>query len=170
VAGGAIDATAFVASGRIAAGGVFDVGRVAAAACGAGSGHFDFWVGRWDVTAGGQRVGTNDITREPGGCAVFEDYRDAGGTQGRSVSFFDPGTAMWYQTYVDSRGGRLRLAGTLVSAGQLVMTSPPLGQSYERWSWIRQQDGSVRQVAERTGNGGASFQAPYWDGLYRRQP
>ena len=55
---------------------------VAQQACAAGEyRQFDFWVGRWEVTANDRVAGHNEITVEEGGCVVHEHWAGArGGT------------------------------------------------------------------------------------------
>jgi len=131
---------------------------------------FDFWVGLWRVAAGPQlqNIAESDITLEPGGCAVFEEYRDLGGTVGRSINFRSS-NGQWHQTYVDNRGGRISLTGDLQSPGVMRMDTQPGATVFERWSWIANADGSVRQVGEATQNGGTTFATPHWDGRYTRR-
>src|SRR5205085_11883872 len=50
---------------------------------------FDFWVGDWDVTAGGQRAGTNLVTLEEGGCLIHEHWAGAKGGTGQRLNFYD---------------------------------------------------------------------------------
>lgn len=130
---------------------------------------FDFWVGSWNMTNGAQSAGENFITSEPGGCAVFENYVTATNlSPGRSVSFYNPHTNRWYQTYIDAGGNMVLLGSTQVSDGSLVMDSPAQGQAWTRTSWTREAGGNVRQVISSTTNGGTSFNVVY-DLVYRRK-
>lgn len=167
---GSIDASANRATARLAAGGVVSVGWVPPAMPCLAAAHreFDFWLGAWTVSAGGQQIALSDITEAPGGCAILEHYRDGGGTVGRSISFFEPGTAMWYQTYVDNAGNRLVIAGTF-GAGVMTMLNPPGGGTrHERWRWTVEGT-RVRQQATFSSDGGATYSAPSFDGLYARR-
>jgi hypothetical protein len=129
----------------------------------------DFWLGNWNVSAGGQGTGQSSITLEPGGCAIFEEYvTPTSLSPGRSISFYEPNTDKWYQTYTDAGNNRIVLAGLSYDATSVVMRTPN-GNAWERWSWIRLPDGRVRQVADFTANNGQSFAAPHWDGLYTRR-
>lgn len=60
----------------------------------------DFWVGDWDVRAGGQRVGENRIEKILGGCALLEHWTDAGGGEGKSLFYYVPAVAEWRQVWV----------------------------------------------------------------------
>jgi hypothetical protein len=48
----------------------------------------DFWLGQWDVSQGGQLVGTNTIETTLDGCAIFEHWRDADGGKGTSLFYY----------------------------------------------------------------------------------
>ena len=45
---------------------------------------FDFWVGDWSVTVGGQPAGDNRIEKILGGCALLENWTGAGGMSVRA--------------------------------------------------------------------------------------
>jgi hypothetical protein len=170
VAGRAHDAGTTTATGSITATGIYSVGWAApeAPCSSAESRQFDFWLGSWDVSTGGPTIARSDITLVPGGCAVLEWFRPNGGGEGRSINFYNPATAKWYQTYVDNTGARLVLSGTL-QGGNMIMLSPQQGQTLERWTWSVEGNGNVRQVGEGSNNGGATYGAPHWNGLYTRR-
>ncbi|MGE0440490.1 MAG: Ig-like domain-containing protein [Gemmatimonadales bacterium] len=157
-----------VARANVTSAGLYGVGRVVPTTpcTDAESRQFDFWVGAWSVAAGGQTIAQSDITLEPGGCAVFENYRDFGGTIGISVNLYDPGTAKWYQTYVTNvSAGRLVLSGSLIGT-EIVMLTPQVGQVVDRWTWTPLTGGSVRQAQVRSTDGGSNFGPFLWNGLY----
>jgi hypothetical protein len=137
-------------------------------ACAAG-GHrdFDFWIGRWTVfdPSGTVMIAASTISGDAGGCLVLEDYRASGGVNGRSVSFFNPETGLWYQTYVDSAGSSaLRMSGGRVGAAMVLETAP--GARRTRFTWKDVGDGSVRQFSEHSNDGGATWTVGF-DGTYR---
>lgn len=125
---------------------------------------FDYWVDQWRVSVNGQAVANSDITIEPGGCAILERWQPFGGGLGLSISFYNPATQLWYQSYVDNTGWRLSVSGGVDAQGQMVLKTPG-DQSYERWSWLKEGP-NVRQRAVFTNNGGNSFAAPHFDGVY----
>lgn len=131
---------------------------------------FDFWIGSWNVSVGSPRVqiATSEITMEPGGCAILEHYTDFGGTVGRSINLRDA-NGMWHQTYADNLGTRIGLTGSVSGASSITMIDAPGEASFQRWSWIGAPDGTVRQIAEATGNGGTTFGPAFFDGLYTRR-
>src|SRR3954471_340170 len=62
--------------------------------------NLDFWVGNWDVYAGGELAGTDLVERILGGCAVVEHWRGAGGDEGISLFAYDARRDLWTQTWV----------------------------------------------------------------------
>ncbi len=86
----------------------------------------DFWLGQWRVTTGGKEVGTNRITKSLGGCAIVEEWKDADGTEGRSLFFHPPASSTWKQIWITpaatSPGGSKRKAARRARRGRL----PPL--------------------------------------------
>lgn len=159
-----------IVSTPITQSGTYGVGRLRPAApCNEAAARvLDFWLGTWNVTQGGQPNGQSNITLEPGGCAILEEYlTSTPESPGRSISFHEPVTNRWYQTYVDARGNRLVLESISFAGQAVVMRTPGAGQ-YQRWSWTAQVDGSVRQFAELTTNNGNTF-TPLYDLMYRRR-
>ncbi len=128
---------------------------------------FDFWLGSWNVTENGQPAGLSDITLAPGGCAVLEHFRSAG--VGRSISFYQPTTDMWYQTYIDDGGTRVLFAGRFQNGGMDLLTPPGGGQVHGRTRWTAEGTNSRQQVSAPTNNGGATYGPPQYDFLYIRR-
>ena len=111
---------------------------------------FDFWIGEWDVMANGVRVGTNTISRELEGCALYERWRahPASGSYGHSVNRFDPRSGTWRQLWIDAGGNQTDYEGTVTADGLrfvgVVVTPAGPGQRSEM-TFTRLADGSVRQ-------------------------
>ena len=131
---------------------------------------FDFWLGSWDVTAGGKVVGHNTIAKIQGGCTVAEDYRAATGPYvGRSFNWWDPVASRWHQVWVDSGGTRLQMTGGL-QEGSMVMTGDRTRQGQlisDRITWTPKPDGTVRQHWEVSEDGGLTW-GTLFDGVYTR--
>jgi hypothetical protein len=117
----------------------------------------DFWVGAWNVTAGGGIV-QSDITLDPSGCYVVEHWKAP--TAGHSVSFWNPELGMWFQTYVTGGSPVLRMAGGLADAGMVMQTPTGL-----RFTWSRIGGRRVRQTIESSSDGGATWSLSF-DGTY----
>jgi hypothetical protein len=120
------------------------------------------------VSSNGQTFAQSDITLVPGGCAVLEHYRPGGGPVGRSISFYQPATGMWYQTYLDSGGARVVIAGSFVGGAMELFNPPAKGTNHQRWRWTL-EGATVRQVSAETANAGASYGAPSFNGLYTKR-
>jgi hypothetical protein len=113
---------------------------------------FDFWLGRWDYHQGNLPLASNDITAEGGGSLVEEHFQDPTGTQGRSVSLFSRTDRLWHQTYVDSRGGRLVLAGSRVGPRMVLNQG-----AADRFTWDPVDADTVRYFGEHSADGGATW-------------
>jgi hypothetical protein len=162
VATGSLDEATHLASAEIETAGTFGVGRLPATApcTSAESRQFDFWLGSWDVTPTGSPTGTraarSEITGEEGGCAIFEDFTDLA-YHGVSISIFDPVTAKWHQTYVDTDGVRLVLIGNFSSGAMRLVNE----ENSQRVTWTQLSGSQVRQVGESSNNGGQTWAVGY---------
>jgi hypothetical protein len=133
---------------------------------------FDFWIGTWDVfTPDGKPAGENRIEPIAGGCALLENWSGRGGFSGKSLNFFDSDDRRWHQTWVDSTGGTLVLAGGLVERRMVLgaaATPGVPGSAQQRIAWTPADDGSVRQLWESSTDGGATWKVLF-DGKYVRR-
>lgn len=100
----------------------------------------------------------------PGGCAIFEHFRSGG--VGRSISFHDPVSAKWYQTYVDDAGNRFLLGGVCARDAMDLVNPPQGGAVHARTRWVAQGANVRQQVAALSRDGGASYAPPQYDFLY----
>ncbi len=135
---------------------------------------FDFWIGTWDVMANGVRVGTNTITRELEGCALYERWRahPASGSYGHSVNRFDPGSGKWRQQWIDANGNQTDYEGTVTADGLRftgVVVTPAGPSRRSEMTFTRQPDGSVRQFI-RTSPLDREEWTVGFDALYVRRP
>lgn len=143
------------------------------ATCGAGASaacdgpeyrQFDFWVGHWRVTnPDGETVGHNRIESILEGCAVRESWRGARGVTGTSLNGYHAGRDEWIQTWMDSQGLVLELAGGLED-GDMVLSGnreSTDGTIHERIRWTPREDGTVIQRWERSANGSD------WDTIFK---
>lgn len=132
---------------------------------------FDFWIGDWEVTSGGQLAGHNRIEAVLGGCALHENWTGARGNQGYSYNAWDAPSQRWRQFWVDASGLVLRLEGgwngkAMVLEGELPTSAG--GRQLQRISWTPNADGSVRQHWETSDDDGKAW-ATSFDGLYRKR-
>lgn len=132
---------------------------------------FDFWVGDWEVfDAQGHRAGTNVIERTLDGCVIRESWTGAGGMRGTSLNIYDVRDGLWHQTWVDSRGRRLELAGAyhgdrMVLEGTVPSEDDPGRVVHHRITWSRLDGGRVRQLWEASRDDGKTWSVVF-DGTY----
>jgi hypothetical protein len=137
-------------------------------------GALDFWIGDWDVFAGGRKAGENRIRKIVGGCAVTEESTDASGGRGFSL-FYSDGNGTWKQVWVTENPlapGGLK-EKTLLSAdgGVRFQGEPrlPGGRTYlDRTTLTPLPGGEVRQLIEISTDGGKTWKATF-DGRYVRR-
>ena len=132
---------------------------------------FDFWIGDWDVfTPDGNQVGVNHITLILGTCVLLENWKGKSGLEGWSFNVFDRVEKKWHQTWVDDRGTRLDLVGTLVGRNMVLSgtkAAPDGGTIIDRITWEPIDANHVRQLWEQSKDGGKTW-AVAFDGKYVR--
>ena len=91
---------------------------------------FDFWLGHWKVTnPKGVQVGTSEISRVSGGCAVREQWKATGGQEGTSLNYYDPSDHQWHQDWVGGDDTILHLHGVLKGNAMVLTDERPGAQS-----------------------------------------
>jgi len=136
----------------------------------------DFWIGDWDVTDninGHGRAGSSHIEKILGGCVIFENWTGALGGTGKSFNAWNPECGCWQQNWMDDSGtvtnytdGRLA-GGAMVYHGRRTAKDGKVSEL--RLSFFDLGPGHVRQFAETSADGGATWQVGY-DLDYRRRP
>jgi hypothetical protein len=136
---------------------------------------FDFWLGRWDVVDPATPdavVGTDEVTRELGGCALEERWTDAQGGRGRSLNTYDAGTRQWNQLWMDHSGGALILSGperegivTMAGDTPQFIGGPIITN---RLTWSRGAGSNVTQVWEVSDDAWQTWTTVF-TGDYRRR-
>jgi len=119
---------------------------------------FDFWIGEWRVTwktpQGQPAEGRNSIKRVLDGCAIEEHWHGNDGSEGKSLTFFDPAAKRWHQTYLDKTAQPLMLEGN-IEGDSLVLTGSRDQEeftTFHRITWTPAARG-VRQRWEQSHNG-----------------
>ena len=135
---------------------------------------FDFWVGDWDVisTADGVSRGSSHISKEMGGCVIWENWTSAGSSYfGKSYNTYNLNLHRWEQYWVDNSGGddlllrqsQRRLDGLLdrrhSAAERPEAPAPP--------AVLQPGAGKVRQFSQGSTDGGKTWQVEY-DLTYNR--
>ncbi len=132
---------------------------------------FDFWIGEWDVMAGGKQAGTNSIQPILDGCVLQETWSGARGSAGSSFNFYNPTTGKWHQFWVWRNGTTLDVAGEYKDGKMLLVGD---GKSRDgktirnRITWHDNPDGTVRQHWEKSIDGGKTWKTSF-DGLYKKK-
>ena len=130
----------------------------------------DFWVGSWEVLGpDGSVMGRSRVTPILEQCAIQEEW-SGGDVRGTSLNMYDKPTGTWRQMWVDNFGVVLRMEGTW-SNGRMVLTGDRVGSDGVtrklRVTLSPETDGTVRQLQERSEDGGETW-AVIFDGRYRR--
>jgi len=129
---------------------------------------FDFWLGEWEVfLPNGKKAGDSRIESIAAGCALLENWSGNGGFSGKSVNMYDRGDQRWHQSWVDSSGSRLDLAGVFADR-RMVLTSAAKAGPVQRIAWSVNDDGSVRQLWESSSDEGKTWSVQF-DGKYVRR-
>lgn len=133
----------------------------------------DFWVGEWDVyPAGGDKlVAHSKVEKLYNGCAIRENWKPLSGNDGGSLSGYDPAKKAWHQTWIGSSPGPVffdggPVDGTMVLTGAWPGSGPNGEDGLTRMSYTLQDDGSVRQHGEFSGDHGLSWVTSF-DLIYR---
>lgn len=132
---------------------------------------FDFWLGKWTVTANGRVAGRNHIVKTSGGCLLYESWQGAGGGVGHSMNHFDPADGRWHQLWVGTDGGYITARGGLEHGAMVLVGEHVLrtGESRPfRMTFTPLPDGSVRQYLEESRDGGKTWSV-WFDGHYVRR-
>lgn len=123
----------------------------------------DFWIGEWTVTNGtGKVLGTSRVSTDLSGCLLEERFRTDKGYRAVSFAAFDFWEQRWFRTYIDNRGERVEMVGTLES-GALVFESHEGGPGssgtlLQRVS-VEPTGSGVRQFIEVSHDGGMTWNA-----------
>jgi hypothetical protein len=134
---------------------------------------FDFWIGEWEVTLpNGAKAGENIIEKVQGGCVLRESWKAAGGNfTGTSYNYYNSGTGLWEQLWLDTSGTILKISGNRKGNQMILQTEPVINEdsssTIQRITWTLAEDGTVRQQWELLRDGKAV--QVLFDGLYTRK-
>jgi len=133
---------------------------------------FDFWIGDWEVSADGSVAGHNVIKPILDGCVIQETWSGAGGSAGSSFNFFNPQLEKWQQFWVWRNGTTLYLTGDYAD-GKMTLRGESVNRQgatvQNRITWFDNDDGTVRQLWETSGDNGVSWSTAF-DGHYSPVP
>jgi hypothetical protein len=135
----------------------------------------DFWVGKWDVYVGEEKVGDNRIEKILQGCAVMEHWKGSGGGEGKSLFFVDEAgkwKQIWVTQWATNPGGVKEKSMVDAEAKNAVrflgeLRHPDVGAWFDRTTLTTLDNGDVRQVIEVSKDNGVSWEITF-DAVYRR--
>ena len=135
---------------------------------------FDFWLGDWDVTsaADGMHRGASHISKEMGGCVVWENWTSAGSPYfGKSYNTWNPNLKRWEQYWVDTSAGVMFFHGELKNNIMDYWTDdvPQAGGGtlLRHLQFFNLGPDKVRQFSQGSNDGGKTWHTEY-DLIYTR--
>jgi hypothetical protein len=137
---------------------------------------FDFWLGDWDVAsaADGVHRGSSHISKEMGGCVVWENWTSAGSPYfGKSYNTWNPNLKRWEQYWVDTSAGVMFFHGELKNKVMDYWTDdvPQVGGRtlLRHLQFFNLGPDKVRQFSQGSSDGGNTWHTEY-DFIYTRAP
>lgn len=127
----------------------------------------DFWVGEWDVTGPQGPVGTSSVQLILGSCVVLENWTGRLGGEGKSFNVYDAGADEWQQYWVaDQQQGSTFFTQGIYADGKLqyrhAEARAPNGTTFlRRLAFFNLDPNNVRQLAERSNDGGSTWVTEY---------
>ena len=127
----------------------------------------DFWVGEWDVTGPQGPVGTSSVQLILGSCVVLENWTGRLGGEGKSFNVYDAGADEWQQYWVaDRQQGSTFFTQGIYADGKLqyrhAESRAPNGTTFlRRLAFFNLDANNVRQLAERSNDGGSTWVTEY---------
>jgi len=127
---------------------------------------FDFWVGDWDVVdKGGNPVGTGRVERVLSECALLETWHgQGGGSEGHSLSAWNPGLRHWEQYWLDTEGLPIFFNGNF-EEGELRLRGDSARRNgarlQRRQTFSKLPNGRVRQLSESSSDEGRTWQTEF---------
>lgn len=131
----------------------------------------DFWVGEWDVYSGQQKVGESSVQLILKDCVVFENWRGRQGSDGKSFNKYNNVSKQWEQFWVSDSGTTNYFRGSLIDGSMrytLEMPGPSGGTLIRHLTFTPLDGGKVRQLAERSTDGGKTWTTEY-DFVYAKK-
>lgn len=136
----------------------------------------DFTVGEWDVFAGSAKTAEVSMTLILNDCVIEERWRVPQGRDGNGIGVFNwsPLLKRWVYHWATDTGGTTSFLGTLIKPGEMrYVTEKPLPDGRTRlrhWTLSANPDGSIRELAVGTEDGGKSWTTEYDLKWVRKKP
>ncbi|HLG40279.1 MAG TPA: hypothetical protein VI461_11455 [Chitinophagaceae bacterium] len=140
---------------------------------------FDFWIGNWEAFApNGNKGGDSKISVMLDSCVILEEWTSANTQQGliysdKSFNMYNIATKQWQQTWVDNTGNTTEFLRGEGKDGKIIYYADNVvdakGKAFmRRLTFTKLSDDKVRQLGERSDDGGKTWTAEY-DLEYRRR-
>lgn len=137
---------------------------------------FDFWLGDWDVASSADGIprGSSHISKEMGGCVVWENWTSVGSPYfGKSYNTWNPNLKRWEQYWVDNTAGVMFFHGGLKDGVMDYWTDEvpqPSGEKLLRHlQFFNLGPDKVRQFSQGSTDSGKTWHVEY-DLMYTRAP
>ena len=129
-------------------------------------------LGEWTVSEDDKVVGHNTLSPVFGDCAVHEEWKSAGGSDGTSLTFYDSQLDIYRQTWIDNHGIILELSGgfegdSLVLEGERPSGRDPKTTVHHRIRWTPNDGGGFQQVWTVSTDGDKTWKTIF-DGRYAK--
>jgi tetratricopeptide (TPR) repeat protein len=131
---------------------------------------FDFWVGDWEVSDGGQKVAASSIQRIVENCIIYENYVESDGYVGKSFNFYDGTLHKWRQTWVDGIGRASEFVGEFKDGAMRFEGESHLSDGTKilrRMTLFNLNPTQVRQLSHASKDNGKTWYVNY-DYIYTR--
>ncbi|MDQ6828100.1 MAG: hypothetical protein M3081_04460 [Gemmatimonadota bacterium] len=133
---------------------------------------FDFWVGEWDVQGtAGNAAGKSSVKLLLEGCALYENWIDAQGGEGKSLNSFNAPLNMWQQFWTDQYGTvtEYRESNWVGNTLEYIAhTTTPQGPQLIKMSFTPVNPDLVRQFGAVSADDGKTW-TPSFDLYYHRR-
>jgi hypothetical protein len=139
----------------------------------------DFWIGEWEAFGvKGGKAGDSKISVILDSCVLLEEWTSASQQQGltytgKSFNAFNTASKQWQQTWVDNTGNTTEFLRGEGSNGKIIYYADKVTGAGEktfmrRLTFTKLSDDKVRQLGERSDDGGKTWAVEY-DLEYRRK-
>lgn len=134
---------------------------------------FDFWIGEWNVYHAKEDtlVGHNHIKLLLNDCVIEENWKGAGGFEGKSFNTYNPEDSTWNQVWVDVGGNTYHFKGKFKdNVMRLKGESTAKGKTalFDMAYHYNEKENTVRQIWKMSTDVGKSWNTIF-DGIYRKE-
>jgi hypothetical protein len=128
----------------------------------------DFTVGTWDVFAGADKTAEVSMTLILNDCVIEERWKVTNGRptgNGTGLFNYSPLLKAWVYHWATDTGSTTTFRGSLIKPGEMrYITERPMPNGTTRlrhWTLAAQPDGTVRELAVGTEDGGKTWTTEY---------